>query len=335
METGLLERFRDTLSRRREQVTTWLNGAMEEKQGNGANGAAAGLHVVSEIDHALACLDEGSFGRCALCEGEVEPARLEMDFTLCVCLDHYSETQKRALERDLEMAAQVHQQLFPRCVPALPGLTFAAHAQPAHIVGGDYYDFFPYCDNMQGALVADVMGKGLPASMLMSNMQAALRILGPQHDAPHALAGRLNEVFRHNLGPIRFVTLFLLALDVEQRRLHYCNAGHNPALWWQASAHQVHWLRPTGPALGLLPDPLFLTETISFEKGDLILLYTDGLVETRNLRGEAFGEERLARFVALHHGASAESLLSRLWSMVERFSGGRIDDDVALLIVRA
>ena len=128
------------------------------------------MQVISQLDDALKRINTGNFGKCEECSdnSDVEIERLEMDYTTCVCISHYSERQIRALERDLELAARVQKQLLPRCVPALSGIEIAAHTEPAHIVSGDYYDFLLCPDGSQGVVVADVMGKGLAASMLMS-----------------------------------------------------------------------------------------------------------------------------------------------------------------------
>ncbi|MDX1545874.1 MAG: PP2C family protein-serine/threonine phosphatase [Rhodothermales bacterium] len=330
MDDSLLQRFREGLERHRAALVTWL--------GNGGAHPEAPpeerVPVLAEIDAALCCIDAGAFGQCTACTGEVEPERLALDFTTSVCLDHYTEAEKRALERDLELAAGVQRHLFPCCVPALPGFDVAAHAKPAHIVGGDYYDFYPSLDCHQGFAIADVMGKGLPASMLMANLQASLRILGPDYREPHALAERLNGLFRYNLKLIRFISLCLVTLDAEAGRLRYCNAGHNPPLRWNAASHTAEWLGPTGPALGLVPEPAYTSRSVPFEPGDVVVLYTDGLVEARNPAGGEFGAERVAAYVEQHAGDPAEALRAGLWAYARAFSGGHLGDDVAAMVIR-
>ncbi len=336
METDVLNRFRRALTRRRDNLLAWFGGGGDRSEAppDGLEAGGGDGQVLAQIDHALACIDGDAFGHCTLCAGHVEPERLALDFTTSVCLDHYSEAQLRDLERDLELAAQVQRHLFPYYVPALQGIQIAAHARPARIVGGDYYDFFCHRDGAQGIALADVMGKGLPASMLMANLQASLRILGPEYGALDALAVRLNELFRYNLKLIRFISLFLLTIDVEAGTMLYCNAGHNPPLWWQAATRSVHRLRPTGPAIGLMHNPAFTSETLRFGAGDLVVLYTDGLVEARNAAGDFFGEERLARYLRHHHQEAAEGFLAGLLKAAARFAGGDIQDDVALMVVK-
>jgi sigma-B regulation protein RsbU (phosphoserine phosphatase) len=339
VDARVLNRFRHALAARHDGLRAWLRtGAPSAVPTNGdgldeAHDAEA-CPALAEVDAALDRIAQGTFGQCALCDGEVEEDRLELDFTTCVCLGHYSEQEIAALERDLELAARVQRHLYPCGVPALPGVEIAAHAQPAHLLSGDYYDFFPFRGTRQGVALADVMGKGLPASMLMANLQASLRILGPEHDALDALAARLNGLFRYNLRLIRFISLFLLALDEGADALEYCNAGHLPPLLLRAATKRVDRLLPTGPGIGLVPDPTFETKPVPFHPGDLLVLYTDGLTEARSPAGEEFGEERLRRYLLHHHAQPAEAFLSGLRRTLTRFTGGHLHDDLSLLVVR-
>lgn len=334
MNNITLERFRHALTKHRDTLLEWISTDSHHKYVHlgGANSKDV-FQVISELKDALERIDSGEFGQCKECNGEVAPERLELDFTTCVCLDHYSEDQIHALENDLELAAKVQRQLLPGYIPSLPGIQIAVHAEPARIVGGDYYDFFQYnSGSAQCIALADVMGKGLPASILMSNLQASLRILGPEHDELHALAARLNELFRYNLTLIRFISIFLAKIDVESGTLSYCNAGHNPPLWWQAASRSIKWLKPTGPAIGLTHDPEYTSKTLRLGSGDLILLYTDGLIEARNPNGEEFGEHRLASYIEVHINESAEDLLAGLRKAAASFAGG-FQDDVTMLVL--
>lgn len=335
MEPRLLDRFRHALTAHRDSLRAWLrNGTTQDVAGCEGEAPEDGAPVLAEIDRALERIEDRTFGRCAVCHGEVEPERLALDFTTCVCLDHYSGEQLRALEQDLALAARVQQHLFPCCVPALSGVQFAAHAEPANILSGDYYDFFSAPGGAQGVALADVMGKGLPASMLMANLQSALRILGPEYPALDELAVRLNGLFRYNLKLIRFISLFLLVIDPEDDSLRYCNVGHNPPLLWRRATGGVDRLAPTGPALGLVPDPTFTARTSPFEEGDVLVLYTDGLVEARSPSGEEFGEDRVSAYLREHHASSAEALVVGLREAVSRFSNGKLHDDLSLLVIK-
>lgn len=337
MNQETLQQFRATLTQHRDSLLEWYHSDAVDKQLHLGGAALEEVwQVINKLNEALRRIEAGEFGRCIECAdgSEVELERLALDFTTCVCISHYSQEQVRALERDLELAAKVQQQLLPRDMPVLNEAQIAAHTRPAAIVGGDYFDFFRWKNGAQGVVIADVMGKGLAASMLMSNLQASLRILGPEYEYPHALAYRLNELFRFNLKLLQFISLALINVDMNTRTVQYCNAGHHPPLLWKPGAGAVCWLNPTGPAIGLLPEPSFRSETVSFEAGDVVVLYTDGLVEAQNSRGKEFGEERLVDFIREHHQESAEALLTGLREAVENFAGRRLHDDVTLVILK-
>jgi sigma-B regulation protein RsbU (phosphoserine phosphatase) len=210
----------------------------------------------------------------------------------------------------------------------------AAHAQPAQIVSGDYYDYFSFRETVQGVAIADVMGKGLAASLLMANLQASLRILGPEHHRLDDLARRLNGLFEHNLRLIRFISLVLLAVDEEAGALEYVNAGHNAPLLFDAARSEITRLAPTGPALGIMSEPPFTTSRLDFRPGDVAVLFTDGIVEARSEAGEQFGEPRLASYLARHHHESAGSIAAGLRNAVTRFAGDRLHDDRSLVVIK-
>lgn len=334
MEQRIVNQFRRFITEHRDNLLTWLKSDTRHKDVHLGDASVEEVtRMVSRHNEALSRIDCDEFGKCKECGGEVEPERLELDFTTCVCLDHYSEDQIRVLERDLELAAKVQRQLLPNQIPDLPGVQIAAHTEPAHVVGGDYFDFFPYPDGAQGAAIADVMGKGLSASMLMSNLQASLRILGPEYTSLDALAGRLNQLFRNNLKLISFISMFLVRIDVEAGMLQYCNAGHNPAMWWEASSGTIHLLKPTGPAIGLTRSAQFKAKELRYAPGDLLLLYTDGLVEARNPGDEEFGKERVTAYVKEHLHQPVNLFLTGLRETAKKFAG-KLDDDVTLMVIK-
>jgi len=334
MEKRMVNQFRRFITEHRDNLLTWLKSDTRDKDIHLADVPMEEVtRVVSRHDEALNRIECDEFGKCKECGGEVEPERLELDFTTCVCLDHYSEDQLRVLERDLELAAKVQRQLLPYEIPVLPGMQIAAHTEPAQVVGGDYFDFFSYPDGAQGVVIADVMGKGLSASMLMSNLQASLRILGPEYTSLDALADRLNQLFRSNLKLISFISLFLVRIDVESGILQYCNAGHNPAIWWEASSGTIHWLKPTGPAIGLTQSAQFKSKELRYGPGDLLLLYTDGLVEARNPGDEEFGKERVIAYVKEHLRQPVNLFLTGLRETAREFAG-KFDDDVTLIVIK-
>jgi sigma-B regulation protein RsbU (phosphoserine phosphatase) len=341
MHKNVLSRFRSSLIEHRNSLLDWFgNSSVKTKKyrcdcipEQGDLIAEQNIPIISEINKTIEQIDEGEFGKCSVCNDDVETERLECDYKINVCLDHYSDNELRDLERDLELASKVQKQLLPQIIPTLEGIEIAALSRPARIVGGDYYDFFCYRDCLQGLAIADVMGKGLPASMLMSNLQASLRILGPEHDELHIVVSRLNDLFRFNLKLIRFISIFLAAIDQEKNLIHYCNAGHHPPVLWNESAQSVTLLNPTGPALGLMPEAKYRSESITFNSGDILLLYTDGLVEARNKKGKEYGEDQLKLFLENHKNKSADYILNNLHKEIQKFAQ-KIDDDLTILVFK-
>src|SRR5574341_147632 len=298
MDTKILQRFRENLFQQRQNLQDWLNNtpAAKKQVRLGPAGEREAKSHLQVLETALAKADNQTLGLCEVCHEYVETDRLEMDFTACVCIDHYSAEQRRRLESELELAHKFQKALLPQQLPEMPGLQLAAFSQPADIVGGDYFDFFQFRDNTHGFAIADVMGKGLPASMLMASLQAALRILAPENHSPAEVVQRLNALFCHNIHLIKFITLFLGSFDSESRQLEYCNAGHNPPLW-RRSDGKIHWLQPTGAAVGLAESFSFNLETVQLSPGDILVLYTDGVTEAMNATREEFGENRLTELV--------------------------------------
>lgn len=334
MEKNILVKFQEKLRSHRKVLANLFNSLPEEKRVQCCGNSSCDINpIIEKYDDALEKIDRGEFGKCKICHEDVEIERLELDFTTEVCLGHYSDDELKFLERDLELAAKVQQQLLPSRLPVLKEIKIAAHSEPAKIVSGDYFDFFPYHDSAQGIIVADVMGKGLPASMLMSNLQASLRILGSEYKEMNKLATRLNELFRFNLKLVSFITLLLVRIDLQSRIIQYCNAGHNPGLIWKPESKEVIRLNPTGPAIGLIGNPMYKSAQVKLDKGDVLLLYTDGITEARNKNEEEFGEKKLIDYLKENCDKSPDKIISELRKKVKEFSG-QLQDDSTLVVVK-
>ena len=334
MNEETLKNFQQTLSKHRDDLIESIESDFPHRDLN-LHGAAIKevLKVVNEVKNSLEQIDKKKFGQCTICGEEVEVERLHHDFTTHVCLEHYTEEELRDLERDLELTVKVQKQLLPCCAPSIKNLQFAHFIKPAGIVGGDYYDFFNLAQDIQGVVIADVMGKGLPASMLLANLQASLKTIGPEYNNLGTLASKLNELFRYSTQLIRFISLCLVSIDINHSKIQYCNAGHHPPIFWNYDQKKVHWLKPTGPAIGLTHEAKYETHTIEISANDILLLYTDGLIEARNNADSEFGEKRLADYVEKNHKKSAQELLTGLRQSAESFTG-KFQDDVAILIIK-
>jgi sigma-B regulation protein RsbU (phosphoserine phosphatase) len=290
------------------------------------------LHV---IESSLEKLEEDTFGVCVVCHGHVDAALLEMDYTAAVCLDHYTDAERRRLEEELELSQVVQRALLPQRMPRIEGVELAAFSRPSEIIGGDYFDFFHFRDGTPGLVIADVSGHGVAAGMLMSSLQMAIRTMAPETDVPAEILERINRFYIHNINFTTFVTVFLARFDPATLTLTYVNAGHNPPAVRHKIDSSITWLRPTAPAIGLAEEFRARMETISFEEGDSLLLYTDGVTEVSNISNEEFGQERLAALVQQYADRPAPDLLYAVRQAVSAFGGDRpLMDDVTMVALK-
>lgn len=243
--------------------------------------------------------------------------------------------EKRRLEEDLRIAWEIQQQLLPASLPTIPGYEIAAGTLPARQVGGDCYDVITLPDGRLLIAIADVSGKGTPASLLMANVQAALRALAPLGMSLGELAGRVNDLIHDNTAPDKFITAFLAILEPVSGHLYYVNAGHNPP--YHISGGEVRGLAEGGLILGIMPTAIpYDVGEIIMERGDILAIYTDGVSEAMNRNREEYGEERLTRLLLKESGAGASQLFVRIREDVESFvdGAGRSDDITIITLTR-
>lgn len=244
------------------------------------------------------------------------------------------EEERRILEIELERAAEIQRQILPGRAPSVAGLELAGYNAPCQTVGGDYYDFLERPDGRVLMVVGDVAGKGMSAALLMVNLQARMQMLAEHHTGPAETVSHLNRAMHLVCPDNRFVTLFLCQIDPGSGECAYCNAGHNPPLLMEA-AGSAQWLEGGGPVLGIFPGVTYEQRVLRLKPGDLIVVYSDGVTETRNAAGEEFGEERLIEVVRANRRLSAEELLETVNRSLEEFAGGTAPpDDLTLVLAR-
>jgi serine phosphatase RsbU (regulator of sigma subunit) len=240
---------------------------------------------------------------------------------------------KEALEREVEIAREVQKELLPRGVPVVRGLELAGICIPAIGVGGDYYDYLPLQDERIGLVIADVSGKGIPAALLMAGLQASVRSLALPGVSPCEVNRRLNDMLHQSTSASRYATLFFGLYDPQDRSLHYSNAGHFPPI--HIGTHGTAYLSQGGLPIGLMPGSLYGEGRRELGLGDLLALYTDGVVETPNASGEEFGSARLVEILTRHQDAPLDDMLARVIEAVDGWSGGGSPhDDVTLVLAR-
>lgn len=252
---------------------------------------------------------------------------------------YFRETvERKRIEQELELAASIQENLFPSVMPRIAGCEIAARNRPARECGGDYYDTLPVAaasDRHPHLLcVADVSGKGLPASLLMSNIQATLRALLGRIPSLTELAAHTNELLYATTPSNKYVTAVLLEIDPLKGTIRYVNAGHTDCLLLRADGEAV-WIKATGTPFGLIPGMPYGECSLELRAGDLIALYSDGVTEAQDEDENEFGEQRLAEFLRPIAGEPAESIVNKVFAEIDRFAGAAPQyDDITLLVLK-
>lgn len=246
---------------------------------------------------------------------------------------HKEALERRRLEAELKLAFQIQMNLLPDVDPQLKGYSISGLNVPCLEVGGDYYDFISLAGKL-GIAIGDVCGKGIPASLIMANLQAALRVLAPTSNSPGDIVDKINKLLQSASTPNKFITFFYSLLDLEQKTLVYTNAGHNPPIVLR-EGNQVELLSTESLILGAFHDAVYPEKEIGLESGDMVIFYTDGITETANNHNEQFGEERLIELVRTHRLKPVTEIKDIIMKSLATFSKTRsYFDDVTLILMK-
>jgi sigma-B regulation protein RsbU (phosphoserine phosphatase) len=244
------------------------------------------------------------------------------------------EEAERAMAKEMQQAALIQNSLLPSKAPVIEGLDIAGKTTACRTVGGDYYDFLKFPDGRVGLLVGDVAGKGMPASLLMSSLQARVHVLFEDGDDLSQKITRLNKSTCANCPDNRFITFFMTVADPATGELVYTNAGHNPPLVVRATGG-FETLANGGMILGILPKAVYSDAYARLEPGDILILFSDGVTEASDPRGDEFGEARLAELVASLRDRSAAEIVDAINTAVFAFTeGAPAADDITVVAVR-
>ncbi len=314
--------IRAQLLDRRRRLEEAVSGTAQEAQ-------LAGL--LQEVDSALERMNTGNYGLCEVCHGVMNGGRLLADPLGRVCIDCLDATQRAALEQDLELASQTQQALLPNREAQIDGWHIRYHYEPAGLVSGDYCDIVRCPAGGFLFIVGDVSGKGVAASMLMTQLHATFRSLTAFGLSIGELVGRANRQLCESALSTHYSTLVCGKAD-DSGRVEICNAGHCPPLIVRASESTS--VNATGLPVGLFRAGEYGVTRTHLEPGDRIVLYTDGLSEAQ--RGEReYGEERIARVASEHHQARPGQLIDHLLRDVAAFlSGAPRTDDLTIMVIQ-
>jgi len=247
---------------------------------------------------------------------------------------YHEEQSLIRLQEEMRLAYEIQVDLLPKEQPVLPGYQIAGKSIPSKEVGGDYFDFIPSGDNRLAFCLGDISGKGIPAALLMANLQATLRgqtLLGNNSKSCVSFA---NEMLYQNSAPNKFATLFYGIIDSSKNELSYCNGGHNNPFFFSHD-NKLTPLDKGGLIVGIMPSVIYEEDTIPFNSGDLLVIFSDGITEAMNNTEEEFGEQRLIDVILQNKNEPAKDLIEIIIKKVQEFSGIQSQmDDITLVIIK-
>jgi sigma-B regulation protein RsbU (phosphoserine phosphatase) len=299
----------------------------------------------TEVDYLMDAINRGQAHRYIT--KPWEPFALKQ--TVLQDLEHLQlKRANRLLQEQLRIAKEVQSHLFPKVLPGLSGLEYAGECRPAGQVGGDYYDFLKLSENELCVAVGDISGKGISAALLMASLQALVRSHAPYYRESLAkMFVELNRLLFSLTDDSKFASFFCGIWDSTQSTLTYVNAGHNPPLFLSESysppvgvvrstrVEDTYLLRPNGLVLGLFEQASYVEGRIHFSPGDALVIYTDGVTEAANSKGDEFGENRLEKLASENRHLPANALKDLLVQETIGFSKpGEMHDDSTVVVLR-
>jgi sigma-B regulation protein RsbU (phosphoserine phosphatase) len=323
MATVIDSALREQLLERRVRLETANASDGEERQIQ---------HLLEEVDAALARMEEHTYGLCQVCQDPVEAERIFADPLVCVCLGCLSVAQRRALEEDLELAASIQAGLLPPRSLAHDGWQVSYHYEAASLVSGDYCDVVKADDGSLYFMLGDVAGKGVAASLLMSQLHAMFRALIPVGLPLSHLVARASRIFCESTLPTHYATLVTGRADASGE-VEICNAGHLPPLLLGEGRSTL--IEATGLPVGIFCNEEFTSTKFRMSSGGTLFLFTDGLSETRDTAGEEYGTTRLQNLLCEHNALLPDELIRACLGDLSDFcDGAPRHDDLTVMALR-
>jgi sigma-B regulation protein RsbU (phosphoserine phosphatase) len=325
MATVIDDALRGQLLERRERLEIAVNEREESAQFR---------RLLGEVDAALARMEEETYGLCMVCHDPVEAERLISDPLVSVCLGCLTPTQRRALEADLELAAQIQTGLLPCRDFASDGWQVSYHYEAATHVSGDYCDLVTAEDGSLYFMLGDVAGKGVAAALLMSQLHAMFRALIPLGLPLNRLVERASHIFCESTLPTHYATL-VCGRAAPSGEVEICNAGHLPPLLLHEG--EATLIEATGLPVGIFCNEEFTSSSLRLRRGDTLFLFTDGLSESRGPSGDEYSRDRLLRLLCQHHELLPGALIDACLRDLKDFCAGtpKTDDLTVMALRRA
>jgi sigma-B regulation protein RsbU (phosphoserine phosphatase) len=325
--------LREQLEHRRTELQTAISSIPAAEA---AVSAAPLVELLHEVDSAVQRMDAGTYGICDACHESIEKERLIADPLTCLCLDHLTGEEQRALERDLELAARVQRGLLPQADVRFRDWHTHYHYKPAGVVSGDYCDVISPAsqDGKLIFLLGDVAGKGVAASLLMTHLHAMFRSLSSLGLELDKLMEMANRVFCESTIAGQYATL-ICGQAGPSGEIEVASAGHFPALL--VAKEGVQELGSTGLPLGMFATSRYTVRRVRLEPRDSLLIYTDGIAEASSPSGQEYGIGGLSLAAGKRHGLAPKDLVAACLDDVKRYSSGtrQADDQTLMVIQRA
>lgn len=259
-------------------------------------------------------------------------------YALGSAIIHIEVNEKRRLERELEQAGEIQKVLLPRVSPELTDYDVSAEYRAARILSGDYYDYLRVDDDRYGIAIGDVCGKGVAASLIMAMCRTNLRGRTSENLSPASVLHDVNRLIFPDIREDLFVSLLYLILERGSNEITLARAGHEPPILFHRETGEIELIEPPGLAAGIDEGPVFKRSVkdhrFTMDTGDILLLYTDGIIESENRMGDEYGVERLCEIVKMHSGTSSSELIQIINEDVIKFSEGTAQtDDITLIAI--
>ncbi|TNE74376.1 hypothetical protein EP331_01780 [bacterium] len=243
--------------------------------------------------------------------------------------------EKERIEKELNIARDIQKRLLPNKIPKLTSYQLSALNEPSQFVGGDYYDVIQAGDDKAVIAIADVTGKGIPASLIMANLQAMLHLLNDSSLDLPAKTGKINNIIYENTPPDIFITFFWGLLNAREHQFTYVNAGHNAPLLYRAKTGEFEELTKGGLLIGALQTLMpYQSETVELQRGDIIVFFTDGVTEAMDELDEEYEEARLKALIKKRASLSAEELKTEIVLDVKSYCDNQLGDDLTLIVLK-
>lgn len=285
-----------------------------------------------DLDTTLAVEGDDEFGQIAHAFNEM---------TVKFKRSQENRVEQERMQKEMQVAQEIQHALLPAAFPEIEGYDLATIYQAAKDVGGDYFDFVWIDDSTLGIVVADVSGKGVPGSLVMTMIRTAIRLEARGNRSAVDILRRVNDFVSDDVKRGMFVTIFLVVLDAEKRRISFASAGHNPLILHRAAEQKTYFLNPRGIPLGMqLPEGMEFggqleAEHVHLQKDDLLVIYTDGVTEAMNPKREQYGMDRFLAFIRDHAALGADEFVATLQEDLGRFTGNAAqNDDITLVAIK-